>query len=145
LYADTAHLSTLGYQLLEADLQPLLPAGGAGQPSPLPAYVNAAAADYEHTPVVKLGTQHDAHTGVWTETGTSIASTTPGDTITFSGTFRTFGCYRADATYPQVTFTIDGGAPIADSSFYPNGYDTGARSAHTIVITVQTTCKIDEF
>lgn len=142
-FADTAHWSAAGYAVVYAALLPYLPSGG--RLGTLPARTYADSADYEQAPVVKFGTQNDSNTGTWTVTGTSIASSTPGDTITFSGTFRSFGCYRATGAYPTVTVTIDGGAPIVNFTFYNNGYDIGTRAAHTVVITVTTAVQIDEF
>ena len=143
LYADTAHPSAIGYTIIETLLDDYLPNGGSV--GTLPTRIYAASGDFEQPPVIKVGVQHDSHTGVWTENGTSISSAEVGATITFSGTFRKFGCYRASGAYPIVTVTIDGGIPIDNFAFYQNGYDIGARAAHTIVITVVTTCQIDEF
>jgi hypothetical protein len=143
-FADTAHWNATGYAVVESYLDDILPTGGT-IPTPLPARTYADAEDYEHDPVIVNGSAEDSRTGTWTEDGTSISSSDVGATITYSGTFRKFGIYRADATYPTVTVTIDGGDPITDFALYPNGYDIGTRGAHTVVITVTTTCKIDEF
>lgn len=145
LMADTAHPTALGFQLIETALRAYVPTGGEAQPDVLPARVNAASEDFQETPVIKNGTDDDSRTGTWAENGTSVSSSDVGATITYSGTFRMFGCYRADATYPDVSVAIDGGDPINPFAFYANGYDIGTRAAHTVVITVLTTCKIDEF
>jgi hypothetical protein len=143
-YADTAHYNATGYAVIESYLDDILPTGGI-IPTPLPARTYAAAADFENASIIRNGSAEDSKTGTWTEDGASISSSEVGATITYIGTFRKFGISRADGTYPNVTVTIDGGDPIVDFALYPNGYDIGTRGAHTVVITVVTTCKIDEF
>jgi hypothetical protein len=105
----------------------------------------AGSADFEFAPVTILGTAYDARTGVWVDTGSSTASVTLGSTITYSGTFRSFGCYNAARVYPNVSIVIDADPPINPFGFNDYGYDYGVRAAHTVVITVLTTCTIDEF
>jgi hypothetical protein len=143
-FADTAHYNATGGAAIRDDLLTILPTGGTVT-TPLPAYVNAAAEDYMGTPVIILGTDYDSKTGTWTETGTRVESSEVGATITYSGTFRKFGIYRASGNYTTVTVTIDGGDPINDFALYANGYDIGTRGAHTVVITVTSAVRIDEF
>jgi len=145
LYADTAHLTALGYSIFESMLDDYLPIHGTNPSAILPARVYASSADFQQVPIIKFGINFDARAGVWVDTGNSTASVTPGSTITYSGTFRSFGCFNAAAVYPNVSVVIDADPPINPFSFYANGYDYGVRAAHTIVITVLTTCTIDEF
>jgi len=142
-FSDIAHWSATGQAAVEAAFDDFLPtAGQVGSP----ARVYAASADFEQAPLVKNGTDYDSKTGVWTETGTRVESSEVGATITFSGTFRSFGCYRSDGlSCPTITVKIDDDDPINNFYFYQNGYDIGTRAAHTIVITVTSTIRIDEF
>jgi hypothetical protein len=147
LMADNYHATALGHSLIEAQLLPYLPRGGAAQPSPLPSRVYAASADFEQAPLVILGTDYDSRAGAgWADTGTRTESNNAGDTIVYSGTFRSFGCYRADAGTNDVEVDINGGGfnPIA---FYQNGYDIGTRAVHTITIRIPIggSVRIDEF
>lgn len=142
-FADTAHWTTTGYQIVAAAVIALL-AGGT-LPSPLPSRVYAESADFEYAPTIKNGTEYDSRSGVWVDDGTNVSSSDVGATITYSGTFRKFGISRASGTYPEVTATIDGGAPITNFVLYPNGYDIGTRAVHTITITVTSAVQIDEF
>lgn len=143
-FADTAHYNATGGAAIRDELLTILPTGGT-VPTPLPAYVNADAEDYMGTPVIMLGTDDDSRTGTWTETGTRVESSEAGATITYSFTGRKFGIYRAAGAYPTVTVVIDGGAPITDFALYANGYDIGTSGAHTVVITVTSAVRIDEF
>lgn len=142
-FKDTVHWDeTGGAPVVVAAADAILPAA-----CPIPTLldrIHAASVDYENNPVIKNGTDYDSRTGTWADAGTSTSSNEVDATITYSGTFRKFGCYRADATYPAVTISIDGGA-FFSIAFYPNGYDIGVRNNHTVTIKVITSCKIDEF
>jgi hypothetical protein len=142
---DTVHPSAMGYAQMALLAEVFLPFAGGQAPTVMPARLNAAATDFEQMPIIKNGTAYDSRTGTWADNGTSTSSSTPDSTIAFFGTFRSIGCYRADGTYPNVSVSIDGGDYIDDFAFYANGYDLGARAAHTVTIKVATTCKIDEF
>ncbi len=144
LFTDTAHWSAAGHAVIEAALDDYLPDRGTIR-TPLPARIHAASADFENTPTQKNGTDYDSRTGIWTDNGTSTSSSQVGATITFSFTGRKFGIFRASGSYPTVTVVIDGGAPIINFALYDNGYDIGARAAHTVVVTVTSAIQIDEF
>lgn len=140
LYGDVIHLTSTGGNEIYDLLQPIL-AGAGGS---LVAELNAGASDLAQTVQKINGTDNDGTTGAgWSTVGTAILSTTADDTITFSGTFRKFGCYRSSGAN-DVTISIDGGAFNA-MAFNIYGHDIGARAAHTIVIKVVTDCRIDEF
>jgi len=144
--ADNTHPTATGHSLALSLLAPYLPDGGKSGDT-VPARLYAASADYEQAPVITNGANYDSVTGTWTTTGTRIESAEANATATFSGTFRSFGCYRADyvtAGDNAVLVSIDGGA-FAAIAFDHNGYDTGARAAHTIIIKVVSSCRIDEF
>ncbi len=143
-FADTAHWSANGYAAVTAVILDYLPTGGMIA-SPLPGRIYAESEDFQQAPVIMNGTDYVSKTGAWTEDGTKISSSEAGATITFSGAFRSFGCYRASGSYPNVTVKIDDDDPIENFAFYANGYDIGTRGEHTIVITVTTTVQIDEF
>lgn len=143
-FGDTAHWNATGHAVIAAAIDALLPNSGTIS-TPLPARVYAESADLEYEPVIRLGTDNDGTTGTWTTDGTAVLSSEVGATITFTGTFRHFGIYRTSGAYPTVTATIDGGAPITNFNLYPNGYDSGTRGAHTVVITVTSAVRIDEF
>lgn len=142
LMPDGIHWGTAGTEKIRSLLMHQLPDGGSFI---LAARQYADSADLQNAPVIKNGTGYDSKTGTWTTTGTRIDSSDVGATVTYSGTFRKFGIWRADtANYPSATVEIDGGAPFT-LTVYPNGYDIGARAAHTIVITVTSALRIDEF
>ena len=143
-FLDTVHPTIAGHEIALELLKPHL-LTGAGRPDPMPARLYEASADFENDPLVKYGTDDDARTGTWVDTGTSTASVTPGSTIAYSGTFRSFGCYNAAGSYPDVNVSVDGVPIIPTAYFDPNGWDFGTRALHTVEITVLTTCQIDEF
>jgi len=145
LTSDTVHPSSTGYTGMAALVEAYLPDGGTAMPSPLPARLYDCA-DFEHDPVVRVGTDYDARSGAgWSDDGTAVTNSTPGDTITWTFTGRSFGCYRADATYPAVELSIDGGAFASTTAFFGNGYDIGNRAAHTVVVRVLTSVRIEQF
>lgn len=142
---DTVHPNATGYGIMAGLVEAFLPNLGNSLTGAMPSRLLSYGADFEQTPVITNGTGYDSKTGVWTEDGTKISSVAPDATITFSGTFRSIGCYNSDSNYPDVAVSIDGGAYVTITDFKPGGYDIGVRAAHTVVIKVITTCKIDEF
>lgn len=145
LYTDTAHPSpAIGMPILEGMIEPYMVVGG-GISIPGAARVYADSADYENDPDIQLGTEYVSKTGTWTISGTNISSSEAGATITYTFTGRKFGIWNAIPSYPTVTIVIDGGAPINNFSLYVNGYDIGTDSIHTVIITVTTSVRIDEF
>lgn len=141
-FNDQTHPSLAGHAVATELLIARLPGNPA--PAPLPVRLFADSVDFEFTPLIKRGIDFDARAGVWVDTGTRTESNTAGSTITYSGTFRSFGCFRADNLINDVDVSIDA-APFVDINFWQCGYDIGVRAAHTIVIRVTTQCRIDEF
>jgi hypothetical protein len=141
-FIDNTHPTLAGHAVATELLRVQFP----GNPAPgvLPARLFPDSVDFEFAPLIKVGTDFDARAGVWVDTGTRTESNVAGSTITYSGTFRSFGCFRADNLINDVDVSIDAGA-FADINFWQCGYDIGARAAHVIVIRVTTQCRIDEF
>jgi hypothetical protein len=143
---DTVHPSPTGYGVMASLVEALLPYGGAALSGSLPDYLYEDTPDFEETPTITLGTDYDSQTGTWSEVGTTIESSTAGSTVVFSGTFRSFGSYRAAGSNSGVDIDIDGGG-FNLMTFSQNGYDIGTRAAHVITIRIPVggNCKIDEF
>jgi hypothetical protein len=142
---DTVHPTDAGYYEMSRLAGYYLADTVTFTPHPLPDRILADTLDYEYESIRLFGINYSARTGVWVNTGTSTASVTAGSTITYTGTFRSFGWYNAAGSYADLSVTIDGGAPINPFNYGWGGYDIGTRAAHTIVITVLTACTIDEF
>lgn len=142
---DATHPNALGYANMAALLEAYLPNGGQQEPSPLPDRLYDDGG-YERTPTQIYGTDYDSRTGSWTDTGTRTESSTVGDTITFSATCQSIGCWRADGGTNHVTISVDGGA-FTSLQFYQNGIELSeGYGSHTFVIKVDSgTCRIDEF
>jgi lysophospholipase L1-like esterase len=146
LVADTVHPTETGYGIMASLVEAFLPSSGAQLSGSLPDYLYADTPDFEETPTIKNGTAYDSKSGTWAEVGTTIESSTAGSTVVYSGTFRSFGKYRASGTDGSVEVDIDGGG-FSAKAFYQNGYDIGTRAAHTITVRIPAggSCKIDEF
>jgi hypothetical protein len=144
LVDDTVHPTAAGYAVMAGLVEAFLPASIAPLPIPLPARLYAESADFEHTPSRINGTAYASRTGVWSDNGASTSSSAANATITYSFFGRSYGIYRADDTYPDVSVSIDGGA-YATVAVGKNGHDIGTRAAHTVTIKVLTTAKIEEF
>ena len=141
---DTIHPNETGHNEAYTLLEPKLLASDGTQPETLPARLYAASSDFEYTPTIQNGTDYDSRTGAWTDAGTVVSSISAGATITYSFTGRSFGIFRADSTYPSQEISIDGGAFVL-TPLYANGVDIGTRAAHTIIIRVVASIKIEEF
>jgi len=141
---DTVHPNVTGYAIMAGLVQAHLPLLANNLSGALPARLNAATADFEATPTRKNGTAYDSRTGSWTDAGTVTSSASAGATITYSFNGRSFGIYRADSGYLNVETSIDGGAFFVNG-LGQNGYDIGTVAAHTVIIKVLTTAKIEEF
>lgn len=144
-YADYIHMSETGYTAIASYLLAnYLPLGGTV--GSLPARQDADTADFEHVPTRKVGTAYDGRTGTWMDNGTQVTSNVEGSTITFSGTFRWYGCYRSDGGTNTVEISLDGGA-FASTPFRQYPQDTGTLTTHTIVVRIPSggNCVIDEF
>jgi lysophospholipase L1-like esterase len=143
---DTVHPSETGYGVMASLVEAFLPSSGAQLSGSLPDYLYEYTPDFEETPTITLGTDYDSKTGTWAEVGTTIESSTAGSTVVFSGTFRSFGKYRASGADGSVEVDIDGGG-FNVLAISQNGYDIGTRAAHTITVRIPAggSCKIDEF
>lgn len=141
---DTIHPNQTGHGEAYVLLEACLLSSDGKQPETLPARLYDDSIDFEYTPTIKNGTGYDSRTGTWTDAGTTVSSSTPGSTITYSFTGRSFGIYRADGSYPNPEISIDGGTFVV-RPLYANGYDIGTRAAHTVVIRVVSSIKIEEF
>lgn len=140
---DYVHPDDRGSASIEAFLEPAMAADlvltGQQWSGDLDDYTRifADSADYEQTPTLVDGTDYDARTGTWSDSGTQITSSEADATVTFHATCRSFGLWRSDlGTNPTVAVSMDGGAY---SNFAPtdNGYEIGSsRAAHTFVIKV---------
>jgi hypothetical protein len=76
---------------------------------PLPSRLYSESVDFEYEPVTKLGTANDGETGTWTTVGTARSSSSAGSTISYSGTFASFGM-SASGTGGSFSWRIDGGS-----------------------------------
>jgi len=141
---DTVHPNALGYSNMAILLENYLPTGGASCPS-LPARLYDDGS-YENTPTRTVGTGYDSKTGTWSESGTQIASTEAGATVTFSATCKSYGLYRADGTgNPSLEVSVDGGA-FAALAVNQNGIALASRTVHTFIFKVISgSVEIDEF
>jgi hypothetical protein len=145
-YADSIHPTAAGQAVIRGLFAPSKVLESLTLTTPLPARLYADSADFEIAPTVQHGIDYDSRTGTWTDTGNSTASSEVDATITFKGTFRSFGCYRATGAYPAVYFSVNGDAYSAlFASFDCNGWDLGTRDVYTITIKVATAVQIDEF
>ncbi len=136
--ADTIHPTDAGNALAASLVEAVLTASFLASTQAMPARINAESALYENNAPQELaGSAYDSKTGTWTEAGAVLSSNEVGATITYSGTFQSIGCYNADGVYPNIDLSIDGGAYIADTAFYPNGFRlSGTRQARTVTIKV---------
>ena len=141
---DDVHPNALGYTYMASLVEAYLPFLGARCTSSLPSRLYAYTEDFEHDPIRIDGTDYDSKTGTWTEASGVMTSSSAGATVTYSGTFRSYGIYDSVGTYATVEVSIDGGA-FSSVAVQENGHDIGTRAAHTIIIKVLTTCQIDEF
>jgi hypothetical protein len=141
---DVVHPTAYGHALMSGWIEHYLTSNFLAtrqMPTPLPArlYDNG---DYENTAVIKNGTDYVALTGTWTPSGTTISSSVVNSTVTYSGTFQSFGRPEYDGS---VQVSIDSGA-YQTITFGPNGYQLVSRAAHTITIKVVSgTVTISEF
>ena len=73
--------------------------------------VNAESAEYETGGIARNGVSNDGETGSWSTVGTARASSTPDSTMTFTGTFTSFGLdAKREPGQGVVAWQLDGGA-----------------------------------
>lgn len=151
---DTIHPNDAGHAYASTLLQPLMAAALApGHMSPLPATRIYDNGDYEVTPIARNGTDNNGETGTgWSTVSTTARqSSTPDDTITWTGTFSSFGLHSNYSTGAGVlSWRVDGGAWTerdlsADIQTYRCLW-SGTRGSHTVQIKVVSgTIRINRF
>jgi hypothetical protein len=110
-------------------------------PQTLPARYYAESEDYEATPIIRTGNNNDGESGTWAGTAPARTSNTANSTISWTGTFCSFGLdtnYGASAgvmawsvdggAFTNFTLTTSGGPICVISNF--------VRGAHTVTIKV---------
>lgn len=141
---DTIHWNSGGHLLAYNNLLPLITSLSGNQPSPLPAWLHDS--DYGETPVSTNGVNNAGETGTWTTVGNGRRSSTAGSTISFVGTFKSFGIDQNGGA-GAWQYSVDGGVYSGTyNGTYTNGLEIGNRVAHTITIKVISgTVTVDKF
>jgi lysophospholipase L1-like esterase len=106
-------------------------------------------ADFEQPAVTKLGTDYSSKTGTWTTVGGKISTTDTGTpaTVTYSGTFRSFGIDDGAMGLIDCYYQLDGAGGWTEwASTYPyQGTDLGTRATRTITFKIKSgTFSIDK-
>jgi hypothetical protein len=146
-FADNVHHTALGDTVLSRMVDTVLIAGWATLPDTTKAYLYANTLKLMATPTVLRGTQFTDTTGTWTISGDTISTTQAGATITFTGTFSSFGTDRV-GTGSDFYYSIDGGEfgnswSVATSQ---NGYYIGTYIPHTVILKANSgTCALSKF
>lgn len=140
MFADELHPADIGHLLGKQVLASVLPSVLNQTLPVLAAPLYDIAGDYSQTPIIKTATTNDGETGTWVHSGTDEVSSEAGATITWTGTFSSFGLdtgYGASQTY---AWQIDGGSwtNVSPSSIgYTNNLLwNGERVEHTVIIKV---------
>jgi lysophospholipase L1-like esterase len=112
-------------------------------------YANQEAADFEHEPIIRTGTDNDGTTGTWSEDGTTLVSSEANATVEWSGTFCSYGFDTTGST-GTIAYSVDGGGEkqMDTSTKSPpfGGYECFERDAHTVTVRVVSgTVKIARF
>lgn len=135
---DVVHPNAGGQQLAAEMVKPVLDRflTQGGSYSDLPPALYDVDGDYQHEPQFWNGTDYASRTGTWTNDGTDTGSSQVGATITFTGTFASFGVEApAGHTNPNIAYTLDG-VDYAQTAVNANGLNAGARGVHTVKLTV---------
>jgi hypothetical protein len=146
---DTVHPSVIGYAAIARLLEQYLPAGGTSMPAVLPDRFFSNSAAYQLPPIRIPGTDYTLRTGKgWTDDGTAIASSNPGDTVTYKtlDLWSSFGSWRSDLGTNVVEISIKG-SEFTALPFNQNGYDLDSVTYDTITIRIPASggnVKIDE-
>jgi lysophospholipase L1-like esterase len=146
---DDIHPGPNGHATIYGLLVPLMATLDNGSlVDPMPTRLNDCA-DFEQPSTTLLGTGYIARTGTWTDVGTLISTTdtvTPA-TVTYRGTFRSFGIDDGALGAVHCYYRLDGaGAWTEWASTYPyQGTDLGTRATRTISFKIYTgTFSIDK-
>lgn len=108
--------------------------------TPLPDRIYAEAEDFEQTPIIRNGIDNDGETGTGWTTYSTIArrSSTADDTISWTGTFCSFGLDKGNGT-GVLAWKVDDG-DYADLNLANYGTDipitSFARGVHTVTLKV---------
>lgn len=133
LYNDIVHPSTTGYAELKALLVETLTLAfindaddWTGDLGDYPAQYDDGTFENTDNYIARNGIDNDGTTGTWTSDGTTLVSSESNATVTFSGTFETFGV-DVDATDGlTIQHNFDGTGWVTDN------YAAGVRSIHQL-------------
>ena len=107
-------------------------------PPVLPGRFFSDSAFYELPPTRAPGTGYTLRTGTgWTDDGTTIASSTPGDLVTYKtlNLWSSFGSWRSDPGTNVVEISLNG-SEFKAMPFDPNGYDMDSTTYNTLTIRI---------
>lgn len=135
------HPNDAGHAAAYDAIADVLSAINTNQQSSLPARYYAEAEDYEQTPIVRNGNDSDSETGTWAGTAPARTSSTSNSTISWTGTFCSFGWdsnYGAGAG--TVAWSLDGGAytnvDLSAQGVANRDVWNFTRGAHTVTLKV---------
>jgi len=113
----------------------------------LPSRYFAESEDYEQTPIIRNGTDNDGETGIWSTSGNMRVSSSADSTITYTGTFCSFGLDYNNTASGVVAWSVDGGAYTnLTLDVKPVALWNGTRAVHTVVFKVVSgTASINKF
>ena len=140
---DTIHPNTMGHSIAAGMLENTIPTLFVGPQvsGDLPARVFDNG-DYENDPIIRYGIDNDGETGTgWVTDGNDRISSTPDDTITYTGTFQAIiRDFKIGAGQGVVATKVDAENWFnvdlsADASNYRTHW-LGARGVHTVVYKV---------
>ncbi len=138
LTEDTIHPSKVGYAGMAKLVEQFLPDGGTAKPVVLPERVFKQSSLFQARPVRITGTSYTARTGSgWVDDGTTISSSTPGDTVTYMTTdlWCSFGDWRSDYQPNVVEISLNEGS-FESLPFEQNGYVMYSAIYNTITIRI---------
>lgn len=145
LYNDLVHPSTAGHAELKALLVETLTLAfinGAddwsGDLGDYPAEYDDGTFEVADNYIARNGTDNDGTTGTWTTDGTTLVSNDADATVTFSGTFETFGIEIDSTEAFTIQHNFDGGGWATDNytadirAIHQLAPNFSTRGAHTV-------------
>ncbi len=104
-------------------------------------YFDGEAADFEHDPIIRVGTDNDGETGTWSTSGTARTSNVAESTISWSGTFCSFGLEsNVGVGAGQIQWQLDDGdwhtLTLSLLGATINAVGNFERGAHTVTLKV---------
>jgi hypothetical protein len=160
LYADIVHPTATGHAEIAALLQQTLTlefingsdVGWTGDLADYTALYDDGTFEDTGNYIARNGTDNDGTTGTWTNEGTTLVSSEVGATVTWSGTFETFGVDLDLAAGFSIEHNFDG-AGWTTGNFSASTYSIhqlapnfSTRGAHTVQVRVLSgTVKIRRF